>query len=97
LDRQYPELHSFYKNKLITLKGAKYSNVDDLYDNFHLPLFMVVADQFNDLSEIISQHNDLSHVDTWKLPWNGDKYSRKKVYSALTKEPDAPPPFKWVW
>ena len=35
--------------------------------------------------------------DTWTFPWNGNKYSTKKVYLALVKSQPATAPFKWIW
>ena len=70
---------------------------EGLYSLFQLPLSLIASDKHDSLVEMINQISESNSVDSWCFPWNGENYSTKKVYTALTKATDAAPPFKWIW
>jgi hypothetical protein len=98
LHESFPHLYSFAKNKEITLQQVKHLNLDELYDQFQLPLSIIAVQQINDLHIAISSIIDSSNShDKWNLTIGGNKFSTRNVYMDLIKEPPAPKPFKWIW
>lgn len=95
--RKFPELHSFAKDKLITVKEAKLNINDRLQNLFFLPLSMIAFDQSNELKEMLNNIQNDGDKDLWKFPWNSPGYSTRKVYLELNKYPKALVIFKWIW
>jgi hypothetical protein len=92
----YPQLHSFAKNKDITVRNAVQQSTEDLYDLFHLPLSTIAMQQCNGMNESLAELNGRVDKDIWDFEW-GDHYSTKKIYEAIMEPPDAAAPFKWIW
>jgi hypothetical protein len=92
----YPQLHSFAKNKDITVKNAVQQSAEDLYDLFHLPLSTIAMQQCNIMNESLAELNGRMDNDIWGFEW-GDYYSTKKIYEDILDPPEAAAPFKWVW
>jgi hypothetical protein len=92
----YPKLHSFAKNKDITVTYAVQQSTENIYDLFHLPLSTIAMQQCNDLNNNLTDLADNTEKYIWGFEW-GDFYSTKKMYEAIMNPPDAVVPFKWIW
>lgn len=78
----YPELHSFPKNKYLTVKDAKQSKgLDQL---FHLPLSAEAHSQINDFLRILEDCANLGTQDIWGYIWGTNKYAASKGYRQLS-------------
>jgi hypothetical protein len=98
LKEKFPHLFSFSKDKMMTVKDARYIAMEDIYDLFNIPLSNIAALQCNELGQILmSVSHDVNSRDQWKLTLNEKSYSVKKVYNRLSNHPLAPLPFKWIW
>jgi hypothetical protein len=68
-------------------------NQEDIYEMFNLPLWMIVVDRCNHLSNILDQYNiEDNQKDEWAFPGKPGKYPTTKVYLAITNPPAAPTP-----
>jgi hypothetical protein len=97
LQQQFLELHSFAKNKIITVRNAKSQPDDQIYIMSHHPLSMIAFEQCELLKAMLRNISDPVGNGVWSFPWNNAKYSTKKVYLALTRAPEATAPFRWIW
>ena len=62
-----PHLHSYVKNKHITLAQATNLDVDSFYDMFYLPMSSTTVQQSNVLRELINNITGLLSDDTWQF------------------------------
>jgi hypothetical protein len=92
----YSQLHSFAKNKEITVLQAIQHSRNGIYRLFHLPLSMIAMQQCEDLSNTLDGMADSTNLDKCGFNW-GAHYSTKKIYEAILEPPVAPAPFKWIW
>jgi hypothetical protein len=92
----FPQLHSFAKNKDISVSNAIQQNTEDLYQLFHLPLSAIAMQQCNTLNINLTDLAGNTEKDIWGFQW-GDFFSAKKVYEAILNPPEAAVPFRWIW
>ena len=67
LEYKFPELFSFARDKMITVKSARVMITDRVQEMFFLPLSMVAFNQYNDLVRIITDIPTDRDKDTWKF------------------------------
>lgn len=90
----FPELYSFCRNRLITLKTV----VDQplLQDLFHLPLTPEAFHQFQQLEHSV-QNIQLQHSpDLWSYSW-GSFFSSTKAYRLLSRHRHVHRCYSWLW
>jgi hypothetical protein len=65
---------------------------------FNFPLSMIAVEQCN-LSMMLAEHNHPAEqlLDEWSFLGKPGRYPTNKVYLAITKPPNAPAPYKWIW
>jgi hypothetical protein len=92
---QYPEFHSFAKNKSICLsKATESSGVVNL---FNLPLSV---EAFNQLQELQSELHNLELTDMdhkWHYIWGSNRFSSAQAYKQLVGHSQVDPIFKRLW
>ena len=92
---QYPELHSFAKNKRISLSTAH--DTDYFHDLFHLPLSIEAYNQMQELQVELSDLTLDNVNDSWTYIWGSSHFSSSKAYKILTGHSQIDPIFKWLW
>ena len=80
LENTMPHLHSYVKNKHITLAQATNLDVDSFYDMFYLPMSSIAVQQSNVVRELINNKAGIQSADIWQFYWGGTKYSNKRIY-----------------
>jgi hypothetical protein len=92
---QFPELHSFAKNKSISLSKAH--GTAALHDLFSLPLSVEAYTQFRELQFEFSDLvlNNLN--DNWTYIWGSSQFSSSKAYKTLSGHSQVEPIFRWLW
>jgi hypothetical protein len=79
---QYPELHSFAKNKRVSLSTVY--ETEALHDLFHLPLSVEAYHQLQELQTEISDLVIVADDDKWTFIWGSSHFSSSKAYKVLT-------------
>ena len=79
---QYPELHSFAKNKRTSLSIV--CEAEALRDLFHLPLSVEAYHQMKELQAKLSGLVIETEDDRWKFIWGSSQFSSSKAYKVLT-------------
>ena len=98
LENTIPHLHSYAKNKHITLAQATNLDVDSFYDMFYLPMSSIAVQQSNVVRELINNKAGIQSANIWQFYWGGTKYSNNRIYlEYIGNPPDAPKPFHWTW
>ena len=92
-----PQLFSFSKDQDITIKEACSVANEGIYDNFHLPLSMVAANQINDLEDMIEYCIGSEIDDKWIVLGDQKSYSSGKAYAHMSPKDKAPEPTSWIW
>lgn len=92
---QFSHLHSYAKNKAMTLCQA--SQQQGLYNIFNLPISEEAYEQFIVLRDMIQNTVLPTNSDIWKQ--NGDKpsYSSSKAYKSLIGHIQVHPINTWLW
>lgn len=92
---QYPELHSFAKNKSIILCRAY--TTSELHELFSLTLSVEAFQQMQELQlEFFSLHLSEQH-DKWEYIWGSSHFSSAKTYKCLAGHTQADPILKMTW
>jgi hypothetical protein len=92
---QYPELHSFEKNKRVSLSTV--CETEALHDLFHLPLSVEAYHQLQELQTEISDLVIVADDDKWTFILGSSHFSSSKAYKVLTGHSQVDPIFKWLW
>ncbi|WVZ97553.1 hypothetical protein U9M48_043079 [Paspalum notatum var. saurae] len=95
LAAMFPELHSFAKNKNLSLQG--FLSHEDSASLFHLPLSVQAYQQFLELPSLLQVVSLQDDSDTWTYIWGNTQYSTKKAYVHLSGYRSVHPAFKWLW
>ena len=95
LAAMFPELHSFAKNKNLSLQG--FLSHEDSASLFHLPLSVQAYQQFLELLSLLQVVSLQDDSDTWTYIWGTTQYSTKKAYVHLSGYRSVHPAFKWLW
>jgi hypothetical protein len=87
-------LFSFVKNKETSVQT--FLNNMSMEDNFHTPLSLQAAQEYETFSEIVEQMMVAREdADRWIYPWGNSKFSSSKFYSLSFTSIEPPPPFLW--
>lgn len=89
---QFPELHSYAKNKLISLSKAH--GAAALHDLFNLPVSVEAYTQLQDLQFEFSTLVLTEENDNWTYIWGSAQFSSFRAYKALTGHSQVEPVFK---
>lgn len=89
-----PELYSFAKNQLTSVK--KVFNTADQTQLFHLPLSAQAFQQFQQLTPLLQDSPQNQEPDVWKYSW-GEQYSSTKAYKLLMGHTQIHDAYKWLW
>jgi hypothetical protein len=89
---QFPELHSYWKNKLISLSKAH--GAAALHDLFNLPVSVEAYTQLQDLQFEFSTLVLTEENDNWTYIWGSTQFSSSRAYKALTGHSQVEPIFK---
>lgn len=93
--QQFPELHSFAKNKRISLSKAV--STEELVNLFNLPLSVEAHSQFQfvqaELLELVFGEQN----DSWTYIWGSNQFSSSKAYKTLLGHSNVEHIFKWTW
>ena len=95
LEQAYPELHSYAKNKSITVRDACQSPVT--HDLFHLPLSVEAFQQFQEFTSLLDSLHLLEDNDMWSYIWNSPTFSSQKAYAHLIGNREVHPAYSWLW
>ena len=90
-----PELHSFAKDKNISL--SKFASQQDIHTLFHLPLSTQAFQQYSNLTSLMQHLNLQNDDDTWTYIWGSACFSSHKAYIHLSGHRSVPHAFKWLW
>jgi hypothetical protein len=63
LEQAFPELHSFARNELISVRQA--CQIQELHDLFHLPLSVEAFQQFQELLDYLDSLQLMEEDDLW--------------------------------
>lgn len=91
----YPELHSFAKDRRITLHKVK--QMTDLYLLFHLPLSVEAFAQLQALQLELEGITLTHEMDWWTYIWGSHIYTSARAYKYLIGHTEIHPVFKWLW
>jgi hypothetical protein len=91
----FPDLHSFAKNDMITLRNVL--QFESLHDHFHLPLFEIAFEQFCEMNIFIQSLHDADRRDQWSYIWGNGTYSMCEAYNHLIGQEYVHPTFRWIW
>jgi len=92
---EFPELHSFAKNKAITLQKVYHQN--EISNLFHLPLSVEAYAQLHQIVHMIQILNLVEDNDSWSYIWGSSLFSSSKAYKALVGKTEAHQAFNWLW
>jgi hypothetical protein len=92
---EFPELHSFAKNKSISLEKAYGS--PDLHALFSLPLSVEAHEQLQNLQLELSILDINDQNDKWCYIWGSIHYSSSKAYKYLTGHSQADQIYRLLW
>lgn len=92
---QFPELHSYAKNKWIS--ASKAHATDALFDLFNLPVLVEAFKQLQELEAEFSAMALTSSNDSWTYIWGSPHFSSSKAYSMLAGHTQADPIYKKLW
>jgi len=90
----FPELHSFARNKSLSLSQAHNSN--SLLELFNLPLSVEAHLQFQELQLELSTLRLNYLNDKWTYIWGSPIFSSSKAYKSLSGHSQVGPIFKWL-
>jgi hypothetical protein len=91
---QYLKLHSFAKNKRISLNTA--CDAEAFHDLFHLPLSVEAYYQMQELQDELSGLVLEAEDGRWTHIWGSFRFSSSKAYKMLTGHSQVDPIFKWL-
>jgi hypothetical protein len=91
----YPELHSFAKNKSVSLK--KTISAESILELFHLLLSVQAHTQFQELQLELTDLLVEDLNDIWTHIWGSPNFSSSKAYKSLSGQSQIDPIFKWLW
>jgi hypothetical protein len=91
----YPQLYSFAKADMISLKSILV--LDNIQNHFHLPLSEEVYEQFCDLNVLLLSLQDEGQNDIWSYMWGNKEYSVQRAYLQLSRSSYVHPAFNWIW
>ena len=91
---EVPELHSFAKNKAITLKKVYHQN--EISNLFHLPLSVEAYAQLHQIVHMIQNLNLTEDNYSWSYIWGSSLFSSSKAYKALVGKTEAHQSFNWL-
>lgn len=93
--QSYPELFSFVKNKLLSLK--KVSRLQPFHHLFHLPLSEEAFDPMLQLEARMTLQQTTAENDVWTYIWGSLQFSSQKAYKHLMGHTEIHPTYKWLW
>jgi hypothetical protein len=96
LDEQFPQAHSFARNKVISVKRAFATN--EITEIFNLPLSQVAFDQVINIQQIMDS-TVLSEPsnDVWTYSGGATKFKSAVAYRKMLVHNDVDQAFRWVW
>jgi len=95
MSAQYPRLHSYARNKSISVQELMMH--EDLDDIFVLPLSTQAYEEMMDLqNHLVTLEYDDSAVDSWRMLW-GPQYSSWRFYNHVFSGMASTPYFKVLW
>lgn len=73
------------------------SEIFDLEENFHLPLFAQAFQELQPLLTLLESVNLSQDNDVWVYIWGNLKYSSQKFYALNFRALQPPSHFLWLW
>ena len=73
------------------------SEIFDLEENFHLPLFAQAFQELQPLLTLLESVNLSQDNDVWVYIWSNLKYSSQKFYALNFRALQPPSHFLWLW
>jgi hypothetical protein len=91
-----PQLHSFAKNKNITVNKA--ISTENLFELFNLPLSQTAFIQVDQIQQALSELQLQSTLkDNWTYNGNSSKFSSSAIYKKLMGHQTIEEAFRWMW
>lgn len=95
LEQNFHEIHSFAKNKLITVNRA--FSQDTIIGMFNLPLSQTSFTQMQNLQQIMEATTLENSDDIWSYNGGSNRFSTSRTYRKLIGHQPTDPAFKWIW
>lgn len=95
LKESIPELFSYAKDKLITVKGAM--SQGDFTNLFQLPLSQIAFEQMQNVQQLVETFPQSEENDKWSYSWGSGIFHSSMVYRVLVGHSVIHPTYKWLW